>query len=183
MDYAPMSKVLSTYTPMEELALPLAQLVIHRRGPQLGLHRRHPLLGNFFSHSYTQHIIKLLTFCLFYIQPWSWERLQVGRPDFGRSAAYPALPVPHALHYDDVDVVNGDLVEALKDGLPVEPVVEPEAEPALPLGCRWRVPLTWVHNPSDVLFLYRDQLNAQTLDQLMIYVKVYGSIVISFIFT
>ena len=45
MGYAPMSKVLSTYTPMEELALALAQwqaqVVIHRRGPQLGLHRRH----------------------------------------------------------------------------------------------------------------------------------------------
>ena len=45
MGYAPMSKVLSTYTPMEELALaltqPQAQLVIHRREPQLGLHRRH----------------------------------------------------------------------------------------------------------------------------------------------
>ena len=45
MGYAPVSKVLSTYTPMEELALALAQrqaqLVIHHRGPQLGLHRRH----------------------------------------------------------------------------------------------------------------------------------------------
>ena len=50
MGYAPVSKVLSTYTPMEELALALAQLqaklvqpqaelVIHRREPQLGLHR------------------------------------------------------------------------------------------------------------------------------------------------
>ena len=45
MGYAPVSKVLSTYTLMEELALSLvqqqAQLVFHRRGPQLGLHRRH----------------------------------------------------------------------------------------------------------------------------------------------
>ena len=45
MGYTPVSKVLSTYTPMEELALALAQreaqLVIHRRGPQLRLHRRH----------------------------------------------------------------------------------------------------------------------------------------------
>ena len=32
-----------------------------------------------------------------------------------------------------------------------------------------------------VLFLYRDQLDTQNLDQVMIYVKVYGSIVISFI--
>ena len=83
----------------------------------------------------------------------------------------------------NVDVVDGDLVEALDDGLPIEPTVEPEPKPALPLGCRWRVPLTRVHNPSGVLLLYRDQLDAQTLDQVMIYVKVYGSIVISFIFT
>ena len=47
MGYAPMSKVLSTYTPAEELALALAlaqrhaQLVIHRREPQLRLHQRH----------------------------------------------------------------------------------------------------------------------------------------------
>ena len=47
MGYAPMSKVLSTYTLTEELALALAlaqrqaQLVIHRQGPQLGLHGRH----------------------------------------------------------------------------------------------------------------------------------------------
>ena len=34
------------------------------------------------THSYTQHIIRLLTFCLFYIQLWSWERLHVGRPNF-----------------------------------------------------------------------------------------------------
>ena len=43
--YAPMSKVLSTYTRMEELALPLTQpqveLVIHRGQPQIGLHPRH----------------------------------------------------------------------------------------------------------------------------------------------
>ena len=63
---------------------------------------------------------------------------------------------------DDVDadayVINGDLVEVVHDGLPVEPAVEPELEPesALPLGCRWRVPLTRVHNPSVVLLLYRD---------------------------
>ena len=104
----------------------------------------------------------------------------MGRPNFGRSAAYPAPQVAHALHDDDADVVDGDLAEALDDGLLVEPAVE--SEPALPLGCRWRVPLTRVHNPSGVL-LYRDQLDAQTLDQVIIYVKVYGSIVISFIFT
>ena len=107
----------------------------------------------------------------------------MGRPDFGRSTAYPAPPVPHALYDDDVDVVDGDLTEALDYGLPVEHFVEPEPEPTLPSGCRWRVPLTWVHNPSDVLLLYRDQLDAQTLDHVIIYVKVYSYIVNSFILT
>ena len=107
----------------------------------------------------------------------------MGRPDFGRSLAYPTPPVPHALHDDDANVVDGDVDEALDDGVPVEHVIELESEPALPLGCRWRVPLTWVHNPSGVLLLYRDQLDSQTLDQVLIYVKVYGSIVVSFILT
>ena len=52
----------------------------------------------------------------------------MGQPDFGRSSAYPAPSIPHALHDDDVDVdvVDGDVVEALDDGLPVEPTVKPE---------------------------------------------------------
>ena len=92
----------------------------------------------------------------------------MGRPDFWRSAAYHAPPVPHALHDDDAHIVDGDLAEALDDGLPVEPAVELEPESALPLGCRWRIPLTRVHYPSGVLLLHRDQLDAQTLDQVMI---------------
>ena len=98
----------------------------------------------------------------------------MGRPDFRRLAAYPAPPFPHALHDDDVDVVDGDVAEGLDDGLPVEHGVEPAPEPkvepvpALSLGYRWRVPLTRVHNPSDVLLLYRDQLDAQTSDQVII---------------
>ena len=107
----------------------------------------------------------------------------MGRPDFGRSIAYPAPPVPHALHDDDANVVDGDLAKALDDGLLVEPAVEPEPESVLPLGCRWRVPLTRVYYPSGVLLLYRDQLDVQTLDQVIIYVKLYGSIVVSFILT
>ena len=88
----------------------------------------------------------------------------MGRPDFGRPAAYPTPPIAHALHNDDAnaDVIDEDLAEAVNDGLPVEPAVEPK--PALPLGCRWRMPFTRVHNPSGVLLLYRDQLDAQTLD-------------------
>ena len=86
----------------------------------------------------------------------------MGRPDLGRLAAHPAPPIAHALHHDDVDVVDGDVVEVVRDGLLVDATAEPE--PALPLGCRWRVPLTRVHNPSGVLLLYQDQLDAQTLD-------------------
>ena len=82
----------------------------------------------------------------------------MGRLDFGRPIAYPTPLVVHALHDDDADVVDGDIVEAVEDGLPAEP------EPTLPLGCRWRVPLTQVHNLTGVLLLYRDQLDAQTLD-------------------
>ena len=126
------------------------------------------------------------TFYLFCIQLWSWERLHVGRPDFGRPHVDLAPPPAHALHDADVDVGDGDLPKAVHDGLPAQPSaeqeVEPEVELALPFRCRWRVPLTRVHNPSGVLLLYRNQLDAQTPDQVMVYVKVYGSILISFIF-
>ena len=77
----------------------------------------------------------------------------MGRPDFGRPTAHPAPQGAHALHDDNTNVIDGDIAEA---------AIEPE--PALPLGCRWRVPLTRVHNPSDVLLLYRDQLDTYTLD-------------------
>ena len=86
----------------------------------------------------------------------------MGQLDFWRPAAHPAPPIAHALHNDDINVVNRDIAKAVDDGLLAEPVVEPKL--ALPLGCRWRVPLTRVHYPSGVLLLYRDQLDAQTLD-------------------
>ena len=95
----------------------------------------------------------------------------MGRPDFGRSEPYPAPPLAHALHDDDVD---GVVAEGMDDELPVEHGVQPELEaevepkPTLPLECRWRVPLTRVLNPSGVLLLYRDQLDAQTSDQVII---------------
>ena len=101
---------------------------------------------------------------------------------FGRPHANPTPPPAHALHDANTDVRDGDLPKAVHDGLPAQPAVEPEVELALPFGRRWRVPLTRVHNPSGVLLLYRDQLDAQTPDQVMVYVKVYGSILISFIF-
>ena len=82
----------------------------------------------------------------------------MGRPDFGLLVAHPTPLVAHALHHDDVDVVDGDVAEAIHNGLPVD--APAKLEPALPLGCRWRVPLTWVDNPSGVLLLYRDHLDA-----------------------
>ena len=102
----------------------------------------------------------LPTFSLFCIQLWSWERLHVGRPDFGQPHADLAPPPAQALHDAEVDVGGGDL--------PGHPPAKPEVQLALPLGCRWRVPLTRVHNPSGVLLLYRDQLDAQTPDQVML---------------
>ena len=47
----------------------------------------------------------------------------MGRPYFGRSATYPAPPLPHVSHDDDA---NGIVVEGLEDGLPVEHGVQPE---------------------------------------------------------
>ena len=73
----------------------------------------------------------------------------MGRPDFGR----PPVPivVPHV--YDDV-------VDGLHDHLLLD-----EALPIYPLGHRWRVSLSWSHNPSPhVLTFDRDQLDAQTQD-------------------
>ena len=66
----------------------------------------------------------------------------MGRPDFERPVAYPEPLVAHALHDDDVDanVIDGDLAEAIHNGLPVELAAKPE--PALPSGCRWRGLLT-----------------------------------------
>ena len=100
----------------------------------------------------------------------------MGRPNFGRPAAHPTPPIVHALHDDDVDVVDGDVVVGVHNELPAKATAEPEL--AFPLGCRWRVPLTRMHNPSSVLLLYRDQLDAQTLDHVIEYVNVDGSIVI-----
>ena len=82
----------------------------------------------------------------------------MGRPDFRQ----PETPlVPHHLHGD------GDSIKGMQHGLPAEPEVGAELgerEPANPLGFLWRVPLSWVHNPSSVLVLFRYRLNAQTHD-------------------
>ena len=73
---------------------------------------------------------------LHFFQLWSWERLYLGRPDFGQP------PTPSAAQHLEHDVT---------DDLP-----------------RWRVSLSWAQNPSRVLTFYRDQLNAQTHDQVHI---------------
>ena len=79
----------------------------------------------------------------------------MGRPDFGQ----PIAPlVPHHLH-DDGDALDGDAVEGIQYGLPTELEVQAKPaklEPVYPLRFRWRVPLSWVHNPYGVLTLYRD---------------------------
>ena len=65
----------------------------------------------------------------------------MGRPDFDR----PPMPivVPH---------VHDDVVYGLHDHL-----LPNEALPVDPLGHKWRVPLSWSHNPSPhVLTFYRD---------------------------
>ena len=76
----------------------------------------------------------------------------MGQPDFGQPTTYPTPPIAHALHDDDADVVDGDVARAVHDGLLAEP--KAELEPALPLWCRWRVPLTRMHNSFGVLILY-----------------------------
>ena len=73
MGYAPVSKVLSTYTPMEELALALAQwqaqVVIHRQGSQLGLHRRHQ-----HHHHHVRHDGLVVLDILLITQNWVTQR-------------------------------------------------------------------------------------------------------------
>ena len=75
----------------------------------------------------------------------------MSRPDFDRSSA--PIVVPH---------VHDDVVDGLHDHL-----LPDEALPIDPLGHKWRVPLSWSHNPSPhVLTFYKDQLDAQTQDQV-----------------
>ena len=75
----------------------------------------------------------------------------MGRPDFSRP------PVPIVVSHVHDDVVDGLYDHLLSDAaLPIDP-----------LGHMWRVPLSWSHNPSPhVLTFYRDQLDAQTQDQV-----------------
>ena len=62
------------------------------------------------------------------------------------------------------------VAESLQHGLPANPEVEPaELEPDDLLGFRWRVPLSCVNDPSGVLALYRDYLDAQTHDKVIVY--------------
>ena len=57
----------------------------------------------------------------------------MGRPDFGRPTT---PPIPHHLH-DNGNAVDGDAVEGIQHGLPIELEVQAEPterEPADPLG-------------------------------------------------
>ena len=91
----------------------------------------------------------------------SWERLHLGQPDFGRP---PAPPAAQHLEHDAVDDLPA---EHLEQGLQDEALLN-EGLLADLLGYRWRVPLSWAQNPSHVLTFYRDQLDAQTHDQVHI---------------
>ena len=87
--------------------------------------------------------------------------IHVGRPDFGRP---PAPPAAQHLEHDAVDDLPA---EHLEQGLQDEALLHEGLLAAL-LGCRWKVPLSWAQNPSRVLTFYRDQLDAQTHDQVHI---------------
>ena len=100
---------------------------------------------------------------LHFFQLWSWEILHVGRPDSGQPPA--PLTAQHLDHdaTDDlpakgpIRVHHGLLDE--DQGLQDEALLD-EGLPTDPLGCRWRIPLSWAQNPSRVLTFYRDQLDA-----------------------
>ena len=87
-------------------------------------------------------------------------------------------PIAQLLH-NEADVVDGDVVEDLQHGLLAEPKLEVESTD--PLVFRLRVPLSWVNNPSGVLALYQDQLDAQTHDQVIVCVCLYIYIIFSHI--
>ena len=88
-----------------------------------------------------------------FFQLWSWDRLHVGQPDFGRSLTPSIaqhldhdandLPVegPIGVHHGLLDEDQRLQDKALLD----------ERLPTDPLGCRWRVPLSWAQNQSRVL--------------------------------
>ncbi|KAL6313700.1 hypothetical protein AAG906_010118 [Vitis piasezkii] len=85
--------------------------------------------------------------------------VRYGHPDFGR----PPTLQPKDLEHDATDDLPA---EQLDHGLQDKALLH-EGLPTDPLGCRWRVPLSWAQNPSRVLTFYRDQLDAQTHDQVL----------------
>ena len=57
----------------------------------------------------------------------------MGQPDFGRYQQHILVPlVAHALHDDNVNVVDGNVAEGVHNGLPAEAMAE--LEPALHWG-------------------------------------------------
>ena len=77
----------------------------------------------------------------------------MGRLNFGWP---PASQVAYHLEHDAIDDLPA---KHLDQGLQDEALLD-EGLPTDPLGCRWRVPLSWAQNPSRVLTFYRDQLDA-----------------------
>ena len=98
---------------------------------------------------------------LHFFQLWSWERLYLGRPDFGQP------PTPSAAQHLEHDATDDLPTEHLDQGLQDETLLD-EGLLADLLGYKWRVPLSLAQNPSRVLTFYRDQLDAQTHDQVHI---------------
>ena len=82
--------------------------------------------------------------------------------DFGRPLTPPAVKGVH--HGLTTKAELEPTTEGVHHGL----LTELEPEPTDPLGCRWRAPLSWAYNPSVTLTLYRDQLDAQTPDQVIV---------------
>ena len=48
----------------------------------------------------------------------------MGQLDFGRPTAHLAPPVAHALHDENIDVVDGDVAEVVHNGLPVKSTID-----------------------------------------------------------
>ena len=91
----------------------------------------------------------------YFIQFWSCEILYLCQPNFSQPLA---LPTTQHLDYDVIDdlPVEGPIGihQGLLDenkGLQDETLLD-EALLVDPLGCRWKVPLSWTHNPCvDIL--------------------------------
>ncbi|CAN1140418.1 Serine/threonine-protein phosphatase 7 long form homolog [Linum perenne] len=91
---------------------------------------------------------------LILLQLWAWEHLHFGRPEkFGPQIQNSSAPECK---------ISGE-------GVPVAMAVRVDEEELCtgPLGCRWRSPVIRRDNPIRALFLYRDQIDQLTEDQMI----------------